>query len=70
VAHQFEAADEMGDVELAACKEIVDAEDIVARIKEPFAQVRAQKAGAASDEYSLHNRIPLRVRECDCVSHP
>ena len=49
MAHQFEAADEMGDVELAACKEIVDAEDIVARIKEPFAQVRAQKSRSSGD---------------------
>ena len=50
VAQEFEArmADEMLDVALLAGEEIIDADDLMADLEQAVAQMRAEKAGAAS----------------------
>ena len=52
VAHKLEirVPQEVGDVELAAGKEVVDRHDIVAVLEEAFAEMGTEKAGAAGDE--------------------
>ena len=43
-------AEQVRDVRLLAGEEIVEADDVVPLVDEPFAQVRAEKARAAGDE--------------------
>jgi hypothetical protein len=47
------AAEEVGDVRLLAREEVVDADDVVPGFHEPFAEMAAEKAGAAGDENPL-----------------
>lgn len=55
MAHELEigVADEMRDMVLAAGVEIVDAEYVMAILQEPLTQMRAEKAGAASNKDAL-----------------
>jgi hypothetical protein len=54
VADEFEigAAVEVGDVAFPAGEEVVEADDFVAVAKEAIAEVGAEEAGAAGDEYT------------------
>ena len=54
-ADQFEALviQQMPDVAARSTEIIVDANDIGARGKKPLAEMRAQEAGAAGDQYPL-----------------
>ena len=58
MAHQLEARvpEQMRDVVLVAGEEVVDAEHVVAFVDQPVAEMRAEKAGAAGDENSLHEK--------------
>ena len=55
MTQQLEArmTDEVLDVALRAGEEIVEADDLVASLDQPLAQVRADKAGASGDEDRL-----------------
>jgi hypothetical protein len=46
MSHQLKVGipHQMGDIVFAACKEIVNAKHIMARIEKPLAQVRTEKA--------------------------
>jgi hypothetical protein len=44
----------MENVVFAACEEIVQADDVVALRKEMFAEMRAEKTGAAGDKDTFH----------------
>ena len=59
VAHQLEPrmTDEMREVVLVAGEEVVHAEDVVARRQQALAKMRAQEAGPAGDEDSLHGQM-------------
>ena len=52
------------DVPLVAGEQVVDAEDLVPLLEQPIAQMRAEEAGAAGDEYSLA-RIEVTHLELD-----
>jgi len=68
VAKTFEmgVGQEVEDVFLAARVEVVEAKDIMALGQKTFAEMGAEKAGAACDEDSLHlNHCPL-----DCAVPP
>ena len=53
-AFKTRVSQEVVDVVLVSRKEVVEAKDPVPLEKEPFAQMRSQEAGAARDEYPLH----------------
>src|SRR5690606_2982291 len=55
VSDQLEVGllEQVGDVELLAGEEVVDADDVVAFVDEAGAEVRANEAGAAGDEDPL-----------------
>ena len=48
----------MGDVGFLTCEEIVEANDIVTFTDEPFAEMGAEKTGAAGDQnaFDFHAR--------------
>ena len=51
--------EQMGDVAPRAGEKIVDAEHVVAGLQKPFAQMRAEKAGAAGDQNPLPHVYPV-----------
>ncbi len=62
---EIRPAQQMRDIGFLAGKEVVDADHIVPLFDEPFAQMRAQKAGAAGHQnafMSSHVRVISRVR--------
>ena len=63
VAHQLEIGmvQQARDIGASASEEIVDAEHMVALLDDPGTQVRADEAGAASDQNALLNRIAARA---------
>ena len=46
---------QMGQVVHVACDQVVHADDMVAFLDKAVAEVRAQKAGGAGDEYTFLN---------------
>ena len=55
VADQLEvrAVEQMGDVRLLAGEKIVQADDVMPSLQQPFAEVGAEKTGPAGNENSL-----------------
>ena len=52
VAHQLKVRmiEQMSNVVLSAGEEVIQTDDVVTVVQQPFAQMRAEEAGAASDE--------------------
>jgi hypothetical protein len=64
VADELEVllAQEMLDVRLLTCEEVVEADHIVTQSHEAVAEVGTEKAGAAGDENALHHEGDNRIR--------
>jgi hypothetical protein len=50
---------QMSYVALSAGEVVVDAQDIMPFVHEPFTEVRAEKPGPACHQNSSHNRAPI-----------
>src|SRR5436190_13276465 len=64
VTNQFEilTVKKVRNILLAAGEKVVEADDLVALVQEPFAKMRADKARTACDQYSVQNAFSVRVR--------
>lgn len=62
--HEFKCRviKQMRDINLAACKEIIETNDLITFVQESFAKVRSDKPGSAGDENS-HIRFHHRDTE-------
>lgn len=60
MAEQLEAwvADQMLDIALIPCEEVVDAEYLIPVAEQPVAKVRPKKSGSPSNEYRLTRNHP------------
>jgi hypothetical protein len=56
-AFKVRVSHEVTDIILAPGKEVVEAQDLMSLDKKPFAEMRTEKAGAAGDEYPLHQKF-------------
>ena len=67
-AHQFEPLmrQEMLDIAPRAGEENIDAQNFRALSQQPFAQMRAEEAGAAGDQHALRQmtpKLPASIRQ-------